>query len=124
MRPSLARSLRKRSKTKALDPAGYTGSVTTSALAALLPGEDISARELVLHHAGPVHVTAVAEPDAAEGEVVVATGATEEAPLRKVGPGVVASRVAWQGGGAELDGRARLRLRTAPGGVVYAFELV
>ena len=78
----------------------------------------------MLHHAGPVHVTAVAETDAAEGEVVVATGATEEAPLRKVGLGVVASRVAWQGGGAKLDGRAWLWLRTAPRGVVYAFELV
>ena len=108
----------------ALDPAGYTGSVTTSALAALLPGaEDISARELVLHHAGPVRVTAVAAPGAG-GEVVVATGATEAAPLHTVGPGVVASRVAWQAGGAKLGGRARLRLTPAPGGVVYAFELV
>ena len=115
----------KAAKNQALDPAGYTGSVTTSALAALLPGaEDISARELVLHHAGPVRVTAVAGPGAAGGEVVVATGATEAAPLRTVGPGVVASRVAWQAGAAKLGGRARLRLTTAPGGVVYAFELV
>ena len=89
----------------ALDPAGYTGSVTTSALAALLPGaEDISARELVLHHAGPVRVTAVAEPGAAGGEAIIAIGATEVAPLRTVGPGVVASRVAWQAGGAKLGG--------------------
>ena len=61
---------------------------------------------------------------AAGGEAIIAIGATEVAPLRTVGPGVVASRVAWQAGGAKLGGRARLRLTPAPGGVVYAFELV